>query len=144
MARKKVYAYDLVMKWGNKTIVGLETTGLKMTGNYEEMMLKEDAGQAQEEYIDFDANITFSGRTIGRDTNELSSHEDFESLRETVALGATVQFAYGRFVAGGKLVTGMCTIREWGEEAGSQRQLASWTGSMKAVRGTVGFPIYST
>ncbi|HNY52942.1 MAG TPA: hypothetical protein PK727_04630 [Bacteroidales bacterium] len=144
MAREKVYSYELSMKWGNKIIVGLETTGFKMTGNYEEMMLKEDEGEAKEEFIDIDAGLTFSGRTIERDASEASTHEDFETLREAVAVGATVSFAYGRFQVGKKIVTGQCTIREWGEDAGSERQLASWSGSAKLIRGTIGFPIYST
>lgn len=143
MAQEKVYQYLLNMKWGTKSIVGLETTGLKMSANYEELLLKANEGVAVEEYIDFNADLSFSGKAIERDTTEDSTHEDFESLREAMGVGATVNFVYGRFVAGKAIVTGTCTIREWSEDAGSERQLATWLGTAKATRGSIGFTTYS-
>ena len=143
MSQTKVYQYMLNFKVGTKLVVGLETTGLKMTANFEEMLLKSSAGVSVEEFIDFDTDMAFSGRTIERDSTETATHEDFETLREALMAGSSVNFVYGRFTAGEKIITGTATIREWGEDAGSQRQLGTWSGTAKAVRGTVAATTYS-
>lgn len=143
MSQTKVYQYMLNFKVGTKLIVGLETTGWKMTAEFEEMLLKSSAGVSVEEFIDFDTDLTFSGRTIERDSTEEATHEDFETLREALMAGSSVSFVYGRFTAGEKIITGTATIREWGEDAGSQRQLGTWSGSAKAIRGTVAATTYS-
>lgn len=144
MAQTKVYQYMLSFKWGTKLIVGLETTGFKGSANFEEMLLKANAGVAVEEFIDVNADLSFSGRTIELDADsEPSTHEDFESLREAWLAGTSVNFVYGRFSAGEAIVTGTCTIREWSEDAGSQRQLGTWSGSAKAARGTVAITTYT-
>lgn len=133
----------LNLKIGDKLIVGLETTGLKMKANFDSMLLKVDEGNEVDEFIDYDTDLSFAGRTIERDTTESATHEDFETIREALADGDEVSFVYGRFTAGEKIVTGTATIREWSEDAGSQKQLGNWSGSLHAKKGTVGFTTYS-
>lgn len=134
MAQTKVYGYLLSFKWGTKLIVGLETTGLKMKANFEETLLKENNGVPVDDFIDFDTDLTFSGKAIEKDS---AANEDFETLRDALIAGAEVSFTYGRFVTGEKIVTGTCTLRDWSEDAGSKKELATWSGSAKAKKGTV-------
>lgn len=140
MAQTKVYGYLLSLKVGGKLIVGLETTGLKLKPNFEEIFLKENAGTPSYDFIDYDTEFTFSGKCIEKDS---VSNEDFETLREAAAAGATVAFVYGRFIAGEKIVSGNCIITDWSEDAGSKKELASWSGSAKAIKGTVTFGTHS-
>jgi len=143
MAQTKIYGYLLSLKWGTKLIVGLETTGLKLKANFEEILLKAQNGVPADDFIDYDIDLTFSGKAMEMDSGDSGTHEDFETLRAAAAAGAEVAFVYGRFVVGEKIVTGTCTLRDWSEDAGSKKELASWSGSAKAVKGTVQFTTYS-
>lgn len=143
MAQTKIYGYLLSFKWGTKLIVGLETTGLKLKANFEEILLKEQAGVPVDDFIDYDIDLTFAGKAMERDSGQSGTHEDFETLREAAAAGAEVAFVYGRFVQGEKIVSGTCTLRDWSEDAGSKKEMAGWSGSAKAKKGSVTFTTYS-
>lgn len=139
MAETKVYGYMLTLKWGTKLIKGLETTGLSLKANFEEICLKADAGVPTDDFIDFDTDLKFSGKTIEKDSGESASHQDFEELRVALSTGAEVAFIYGRMVSGEKQCTGTLTLREWNEDAGSKKEMGTWSGSAKAKKGTVTF-----
>ena len=143
MAATPVLGYMLTIKWGTKLIKGLETTGLKIKPNFETSLLKEDAGTEVDEFIDYDADLSVSGKTIERDSGESATHEDFETLREASTLGAEVAFVYGRMVSGEKIWSGTGTIRDWSEDAGSERKKATWSGSIKVKKGSAIFSTYS-
>ena len=70
MAATKVRGYMLSIKWGAKLIKGLETSGLKIKPNFEEILLKANNGVPTEELIDYDVELTFGGKTYERDTTE--------------------------------------------------------------------------
>ena len=129
----------LTLKWGGKIIKGLETTGFKVKPNYEEILLKEHAGNPAQEYLDTDADLTFSGKAYERDGTESSTHEDFETLRQAASVGAEVVFIYGRFTTGKKRVTGTGKITDYSEE-GNSKDTATFSGSIKVKKGTVTFP----
>jgi hypothetical protein len=141
MARTNVYGYLLSVKWGTKLIVGLETTGLKIKPNFDEVLLKANAGVPTDDFIDFDAEMSIAGKAIERDSGETATYEDYETLREATAAGAEVAFVYGRFISGEKIVSGTATLRDWSEDAGSKKEKATWSGSMKAKKGTVTFGV---
>jgi hypothetical protein len=143
MAQTKIYGYLLSLKIGTKLIVGLETTGLKLKPNFEEVCLKEQAGVPVDDFIDFDTEMSISGKAIERDSGQSSTHEDFETLREASALGAEAAFVYGRFVSGEKIVSGTLTLRDWSEDAGSKKEMANWSGSAKAKKGSVTFTTFT-
>jgi len=117
MAETKVYGYMLTLKWATLLIKGLETTGLSLKANFEEICLKADAGVPVDEFIDFDTDLKFSGKTIEKDTTESATHKDYEELRAALAAGAEIAFIYGRMTTGEKVVTGTLTLREWSEDA---------------------------
>ena len=142
MAVTKVKGYNLNLKWGTKLIRGLVTTGLKVKPNYEEILLKSSSGVPTDEIIDFDVELSFSGQTYERDSTETSTYEDFETLREAASVGAEVAFVYGRFSSGEKIVTGTGQIQEYSEE-GNAKDTGSFSGSIKAKKGTVGFTTYT-
>ena len=102
MVAINVYGYLLTLKIGDKIIKGLETAGLKIKPNYETILLKEDEGVPTDDFVDYDAEMSFSGRTIERDSEESTTHEDFETIREAASTGSTVTFVYGRMAAGKK------------------------------------------
>jgi hypothetical protein len=139
MAETKVYGYMLTVKWGTKLIKGLETTGLKIKPNFEEILLKSQAGVPVDDFVDYDVEMSIAGKTIERDSAESTTHEDFETLREAASVGAEVAFIYGRMVSGEKIVSGTGTIRDYSEDGGSEKKLASFSGGIKAKKGTVTF-----
>lgn len=139
MAETKVYGYMLSIKWGTKLIKGLETTGLAIKPNFEPILLKEYNGVAVDDFIDFDADLSISGKAIEMDAGQSATNEDYETLRVASSVGAEVAFIYGRMVTGEKIVSGIATIRDWKEDAGSEKKPASWSGSMKVKKGSVIF-----
>jgi hypothetical protein len=139
MAATNVYGYLLTLKIGTKIIKGLETTGLKIKPNFEEILLKENAGVPTDDFIDYDTEMSFAGKTIERDSGESSTHEDFETIRVAAAGGSSVTFIYGRTVVGEKQVTGTAYITDYSEDAGSEKKHGGFSGSLKAVKGTVTF-----
>ena len=102
MATTRIKGYMLTLKWGGKFIKGLETTGLKVKPNFEETLLKENAGNPVKEFTDYDGDLTFAGKTYIRDGTESGTNEDFQTLREASSLGAQVAFIYGRFASNKK------------------------------------------
>lgn len=139
MSATRVKGFMLNLKIGTKLIRGLETTGLKIKPNFEEVQLKEYAGAAVEELVDFDTDFSFSGKTYEKDGVE--AWEDFETLREAAFAGAEVDFVYGRFTAGEKIVTGSGVFSDFSEE-GNSKDTGTFSGSIKATKGTVDFDIY--
>lgn len=139
MAATNVYGYLLTLKIGGKIIKGLETSGLKIKPNFEEILLKEDAGVPTDDFIDYNTEMSFAGKTIERDTGEQSTHEDFETIRVAASQGSQVAFVYGRTVQGEKQVTGYGFITDYSEDAGSEKKLAGFSGALKAKKGTVTF-----
>jgi hypothetical protein len=136
MAVTKVKGYMLNLKIGTQLIRGLETTGLKIKPNFEEIQLKEHNGSAVEELVDYDTDLTFSGKTYEKDGIE--SYHDFETLREIAFAGTEIAFVYGRFSSGEKIVSGNGIITDFSEEAGS-KDTGSFSGSIKATKGSVTF-----
>jgi len=143
MVAINVYGYLLTLKIGDKIIKGLETAGLKIKPNYETILLKEDEGVPTDDFVDYDAEMSFSGRTIERDSEESTTHEDFETIREAASTGSTVTFVYGRMAAGEKQVTGSAKITDYSEDAGSEKKLGTFSGSLKAIKDTVVFSTQS-
>jgi len=86
MAETVVYGYMLSIKWGDKLIKGLITSGLKLRENYEEVILKASSGIALDEFIDYDGEFSASGQTIERDPSE-GSLAEVDTL--TITAGAT-------------------------------------------------------
>jgi hypothetical protein len=143
MAEINVLAYMLTIKLGTKLIKGLETTGVKFKPNFETSLLKEDAGNEVDEFIDYDADLSIAGKTIKMDSGDSSTVEDFETLREASTVGSEITFVYGRMVSGSRIFSGTGTIRDWGEDAGSEKKLASWSGSIKLKKGSGSFSAFS-
>jgi len=133
----RIFQYQLTVKWGTKLIKGLKAVAYKSTANTEETLLKENEGVPFEEMLDFDVDISISGETWQPGSSESSTLESFESLRE--AIGDSVSFVYGNMATGGKIVTGTATLKDWSEDAGSDKKAATWSGTLKATRGTVAF-----
>lgn len=134
----------LTIKWGTKLIKGLETTGLKIKPNFESILLKEQAGVEVEEFIDYDADLSISGKTMEKNsTSEASTHDDYENLREATSVGAEVAFVYGRMTAGEKIWSGTGTLRDWSEDAGSEKKMASWSASIKLKKGSASFTTFT-
>ena len=141
MAETKVYGYLPSIKWGTKLIKGLEATGLKIKPNFDDILLKAQAGVPVKDFIDFDTTMSISGKTIERDAGESGTHEDYETLRAACAAGASVAFVYGRFVSGEKIVSGTGVLTDWSEDAGSEKKLGGWSGSLEADKGSVTFGV---
>ena len=131
----KVPQYQLTIKWGTKLITGLETTGLSIKPNHEEILLKANSGNPTKEFIDFDTNMSIAGKTYGVESNE----ENFETLRVASSVGAQVAFIYGRFTQGNQQVSGYAILTDWKEDAGSEKKAGSWSGSIEAIKGSVSF-----
>ena len=144
MAETKVYGYMLTLKIGGKLIKGLETTGLKIKPNFEEILLKANEGVPTDDFIDYDQEMTFAGKTIEMDSEESSTHEDFETLRVAAKTGAEVAFSYGRMAAGEKITYGTATITDYSEDGGSEKKMASFSGALKAKKGSVTYDVYPT
>jgi hypothetical protein len=139
MADTKVYAYALTIKYGGKIIKGLETTGFKNKPNFDTVLLKEDEGNEDEEFVDCDTEMSIAGKTLQRDGAQSATHEDFETLRVASSIGAQVAFVYGRMAQGAQQVTGYGRLRDWSEDAGSEKKMGTWSGSIKAKKGTVNY-----
>ena len=141
MSGTKIYAYLLTIKWGTKLIKGLETAGFKNKPNFETTLLKEDEGNAAEEFIDCDTELSFAGKTKRRDGSEASTHEDFETLRAASAVGAQVAFVYGLIASGAQQVTGYGYLGDYNEDAGSEKKMGGFSGSIRAKKGTVTYGV---
>lgn len=139
MLGTKVLGYMLTIKYGDKLIKGLETAGLKIKPNFEETLLKEFEGVAEDEFIDFDTELSVGGKTVEKDVTEALTHEDFETLREAASVGAEVAFIYGRMTVGAKIVSGLGKLTDYSEDGNSEKKLASFSGGIKAKKGSVVF-----
>jgi hypothetical protein len=131
----KVEQYRLTVKFGGKLITGLETTGLKLTPIFEDILLKANSGVVSKEFEDYDMSMSISGKTYGKEATE----ENFESLRHACALGTQGAFIYGRFTQGAQQVSGYAVIKDWGEDAGSEKKAGNWSGTLEAIRGAITF-----
>lgn len=139
MATTRIKGYSLTLKIGGKFIKGLETTGLKVKPNFEETLLKENAGNPVKEFTDYDGDLTFSGKTYIRDGSESGTNEDFQTIREASSLGAQAAFIYGRFTNGKKRVAGYGKITDFGEDSNS-KDTGTFSGTIKVKKGSVTFP----
>jgi hypothetical protein len=137
MADTKIYQYQLTIKYGTKLIKGLETTGFKNKPNFDEVLLKENEGNASKEFVDCDTEMSIAGKTLQRDGSLSATHEDFETLRIASALGAQVAFVYGRMATGAQQVTGYGYLTDWSEDGGSEKKMGSWSGTITAKKGTL-------
>lgn len=144
MSATNVYGYMLTLLIGGKLIKGLETTGLKIKPNYESILLKEDEGVPTDDFIDYDQEMPFAGKTIEMDTGESTTHEDFETIRAAAKTGATVSFSYGRMSAGEKITYGNAKITDYSEDGGSEKKHASFSGALRAIKGSVTDGTYPT
>jgi hypothetical protein len=138
MADTKVYQYQLTIKWGTKLIKGLETTGFKNKPNFDEVLLKENEGNASKEFVDCDTEMSIAGKTLAKDG---STFEDFETLRVASAAGAQVAFVYGRMTQGAQQVTGYGYLTDWSEDGGSEKKMGNWSGAITAKKGTVQYGV---
>jgi hypothetical protein len=141
MADTKIYQYQLTIKSGTKLIKGLETTGFKNKPNFDEVLLKENDGNASKEFVDCDTEMSIAGKTLQRDGSLSASHEDFETLRIASAAGAQVAFVYGRITQGAQQVTGYGYLTDWSEDAGSEKKMGNWSGVITAKKGTVNYGV---
>jgi|WetSurMetagenome_2_1015567.scaffolds.fasta_scaffold480791_1 hypothetical protein len=144
MAATKVYGYQLTLLIGGKLIKGLVTTGLSIKPNFEESILKEDNGVAQKEFKDADLEMTFAGKTIEMDSSESTSHEDFETIRSASMTGAKATFSYGRRTSNDKLIVGEGYITAFSENAGSEKVLGDFSGTISAKSGDISETEYPT
>lgn len=134
----KVKGYELTVKIGTKLITGLVTTGMKMKPNFEEVLLKEYAGNAVEEFVDCDLEFTGSGQTYLATQGEQATHSDYEDLREIAPAGTALAFAYGRFVAGSRICSGTGKITDYSEDANS-KDTGTYSFTIKAQKGSWSF-----
>jgi hypothetical protein len=136
MIGTRIKGYMLNIKIGDNYIRGLETTGLKIKPNFEETILKEMEGSAEEELVDFDTQFSFAGKAYEKDGSE--AWEDFQTLRELAFAGTSISFTYGRFQPGGRTVSGTGVITDISEDANS-KDTATFSGSIDADKGSVEF-----
>lgn len=137
-----IKGYELDLRIATKIILGLETLGLSMKPNFEEISLKEDAGNVTEELVDFDTTFTATSRTYAI-TTEAATHEDYNTLRLAAHTGASVAFVYGRFTVGQRIVSGSAYITGYTEDADSTKGTGKFTLTLEAVKGSVGFSNYT-
>jgi len=90
------------------------------------------------DFIDYDVDLSFAGKTYERDSGETATYEDFETLREACSVGAEVAFVYGRFTTGEKIVSGTGQLVDYSED-GNSKDTGSFSGSIKAKKGSVTF-----
>lgn len=128
----KVEQYKLTIKWGAKLITGLETTGLKISAIFEDILLKANAGVVTKEFEDSDLSMSIAGKTY----DNIVTEENFESLRHACILGTQVAFVYGRFTQGAQQISGYGVLKDWSEDAGSEKKAGNWSGSIDAIRGS--------
>jgi hypothetical protein len=138
MADTKIYQYQLTVKYGTKLVKGLETTGFSNKPNFDEILLKENEGSTSLEFVDCDTEISIAGKTLASDK---ATTEDFETLRIASNAGAQVAFVYGRMTQGAQQVTGYGWLVDWKEDAGSEKKMGSWSGSIRARKGTVQYGV---
>lgn len=131
----KVEQYRLTIKWGTKLITGLETTGLKIKPNHEDVLLKANAGNPAKEFVDSDLSMSLSGKTYDPATGE----ENFETMRHAAFLGAQVAFIYGRFVQGNQQISGYAILSDYSEDAGSEKKPGTFSLNADAIKGSVSF-----
>jgi hypothetical protein len=136
MAETKVFSYMLTLLVNGKIIKGLVTTGLSVKPNFEELILKEDEGVAQKEEKDADLEMAFTGKTIERDITEISTHEDFETLRNAAIMGTEVVFSYLDNETNA-VITGTGHLAAFAENAGSEKVLADFSGTVTTKSGDV-------
>lgn len=141
MADKK-QEYKISIKVGGKLIAGHIENGLSLKANFEEILLKANNGAATDEFIDFDTEISVSGKTYERGAGETATHEDFVTLKSALASGTAVTFVYGEFTAGEGITSGTAVITEFNEKAGASKAAATWDLKLKATKGTVVFGTY--
>jgi hypothetical protein len=141
MADTKKFQYQLSVKYGAKLIKGLETTGFSNKPNFDEILLKENEGSTSLEFVDCDTEMSISGKTLKRDGSLNLTHEDFETLRVASGTGAQVPFVYGEMTQGAQQVTGYGWLVDWKEDAGSEKKMGSWSGSIRARKGTVQYGV---
>ena len=137
----RVMQYALTIKWGNKLIKGLKTTGFSVKPNFTEVLLKESAGNPDKDFDNADNEMSIAGDTLNRATGETATHEDFETMRVAASLGAQVAFIYGRITQGAQQVTGYGHITDWKEDAGSEKKMGGWSGTLSAKRGSVSYGV---
>jgi hypothetical protein len=137
---ERIKGYRLNIQIGDNKIRGLETAGFSLKPNYEETILKEMEGAAEEEMADFDTQLSFGGKTYQKDGVE--DWEDFETLRELAFAGTSISFTYGILEDGEDVVTGTGVITDLSEDANS-KDTATFSGTIDADKGSVSFGTYS-
>jgi hypothetical protein len=139
MLGERIKGYRLNIQIGDNSIRGLETAGLKIKPNFEETILKEMNGSAEEELTDFDTQLTFAGKCYQKDGAE--AWEDFETLRELAFAGTNVSFTYGIIEAGESVITGTGVITDISEDANS-KDTGTFSGTLDADKGSVQYGTY--
>lgn len=139
----KKQAYKISILLGTRIFAGQTENGLTIKPNFEEVLLKSYSGDAQEEFIDFDTEMSVTGLTYEKAAGETSTHYDYADLRAMASSGGTIAFVYGEMTAGEAIVSGNAKITEFGETEGSSKSAGNWTCKLKAVKGTVVFGNYS-
>ena len=137
---ERIKGYRLNIQIGDNMIRGLETAGFSLKPNFEETILKEMNGAAEEELADFDTQLSFAGKTYQKDGVE--EWEDFETLREISFAGTSIEFTYGILEAGEAVVTGTGVISDISEDANS-KDTGTFSGTIDADKGSVAFGTYS-
>ena len=138
MAVTRIKGFVLNLTIGGLHIKGLETTGLKSKPVFEELLLKENAGVAVQTFTEYDATLSFSGKTFLKDGTE-TTMTDYEALRASVGAGTNVAFVYGDMTSGKKKVAGTGYISDYSEDSDS-KSLGSFSGTIQVRKGSVTFP----
>ena len=141
MSTKK-QAYKITLKVGDRIFAGMTENTLSIKPNFEEIYLKENEGDAVEEFVDYDTEMGVSAMTYEKETGEAVTHYDFTELRAAAGTGSVLSFVHGEMSAGEAIASGNCKITEYSETAGSTKNAASWSLKIKAVKGSVVFGTY--
>lgn len=142
MADKK-QAYRISILIGTRIFAGQTENGLSIKPNFEEVLLKANNGDAQEEFVDFDTEMNVSGLTYEKGSTEAASHYDYSDLRALASSGGTVAFVYGEMAAGEAIVSGNAKVAEFSETEGSGKNAGNWSVKLRGVKGTIVFGIYA-
>jgi hypothetical protein len=140
MVGTRIKGYQLNIKIGDKYIRGVETTGLKIKPNFETTILKEMNGSELEDFVDYDLQLSISGKTYEKDGSE--SWEDFQTIREAAYAGTAISFIYGRFETGGRIITGTGILSDNSEDANS-KDTATFSATIDADKGSCEFDTYT-
>lgn len=130
---KKERGYNIVLKLNGKFVCGTTENSFKIAGEVEEILTKEDEGDASLEVLNNNAEGSISGLMMLVESGEEETHLDIVALRAAVLAGDAIPITYGKT---GEVIAGELILTDYSESTNA-KDVGSISVSFRVVPGTL-------